>query len=90
VFACVFPEEQRPRVEGAAGDAGLAIVRRRPVVFREGEPPLVALFVMMRGEDLPEAMRSRTWAEPPLVIRCRDGAVHPEYAAVKLAIGFPP
>ena len=90
LFACVFPEEQRPRVEGAAGDAGLAIVRRRPVVFSEGEPPLVSLFAMMRAEDLPEAMRSRTWAEPPLVIRCRDGSVHPEYAAVKLAIGFPP
>jgi tRNA1Val (adenine37-N6)-methyltransferase len=90
LFACVFPEEQRPRVEGAAEAAGLAIVRRRPVAFREGEPPLVSLFAMMRAEDLPGAMRSRTWAEPALVIRCRDGSVHPEYAAVKLAVGFPP
>ena len=89
-FACVFPEEQWDRLEGAAHDAALAIVRRRPVVFREGEPPLVGLFGMTRAEDLPDAMRARTWAEPPLVIRAVDGRVHPEYAAVKLAIGFPP
>jgi tRNA1(Val) A37 N6-methylase TrmN6 len=90
VFACVFPEEQRERVERAADAASLAIVRRRPVVFREGEPPLVGLFLMMRAGDLPAHMKRRTWVEPPLVIRAADGTVHPEYAAVKLAIGFPP
>ena len=90
VFACVFPEVQRARVETAARDAGLVIVRRRPVVFREGEPPLVTLFAMTRAGDLPEAMHRRTWVEAPLVIRTADGAIHPEYSAVKLAIGFPP
>ena len=48
-FACVFPEEQRPRLEAAAAAAGLVVVRRRPVVFREGEPPLITLFGMMRA-----------------------------------------
>jgi len=90
VFACVFPEEQRDRVDRAASNAALVIVRRRPVVFREGEPPLIGLFTMMRMADLPERMRDRTWVEPPLIIRAADGSVHPEYAAVKLAIGFPP
>jgi tRNA1Val (adenine37-N6)-methyltransferase len=90
LFACVFPEEQRARVELAAAEAGLTIVRRRPVVFKEGEPPLVTLFAMVRAGDLPERMRAQTWVEPPLVIRAADGSVHPEYAAVKLAIGFPP
>jgi tRNA1Val (adenine37-N6)-methyltransferase len=90
VFACVFPEEQRSRVEAAAHTSSLSIVRRRPVVFREGEPPLVTVFLMMRRDDLPEGLRDRTWVEPPLVIRTSDGLVHPEYAAVKLAIGFPP
>jgi tRNA1(Val) A37 N6-methylase TrmN6 len=89
-FACVFPEEPRSRVERAAVEAGLVVVRRRPVLFREGEPPLVSLFGMMREGDLPEPMRTRTWVEPPLVIRATTGDVHPEYAAVKLAIGFPP
>ena len=86
----MFPEEQRARVELAAHDAALAIVRRRPVVFKEGEPPLVTLFAMVRAADLPEAMRDRTWVEPSLVIRTAGGEVHPEYAAVKLSIGFPP
>jgi tRNA1(Val) A37 N6-methylase TrmN6 len=90
LFACVFPEEQRPRLEGATAAAGLVIVRRRPVVFREGEVPLIGLFGMMRAADVPPAMHQRTWVEPPLVIRAADGSVHPEYAAVKLAIGFPP
>jgi tRNA1(Val) A37 N6-methylase TrmN6 len=90
VFACVFPEEQRGRSESAAAAAGLIVVRRRPVVFKEGEAPLITLFAMMRATDLPEGMRARTWVEPPLTIRAADGSVHPEYAAVKLAIGFPP
>jgi tRNA1Val (adenine37-N6)-methyltransferase len=90
LFACVFPDQQRDRVEQAARDAALAIVRCRSVVFREGEPPLITLFAMMRAEDLPEWTRKMTWTEPPLVIRTADGRVHPEYSAVKLSIGFPP
>ena len=90
LFACVFPEDDRRRVEAAAESAELTIVRRRPVVFREAERPLIGLFAMMRRGDLPPHMRESTWLEPPLVIRCADGSVHPEYAAVKLAVGFPP
>ncbi len=91
-FACVFPNEpaQLARVEAGARAAGLVIVRRRPVVFREGDAPLVGLFGMMRATDLPEWFRGQTWVEPALVIRTREGKIHPEYSAVKLAIGFPP
>jgi tRNA1(Val) A37 N6-methylase TrmN6 len=91
-FACVFPAEpqQRARVDAGARAAGLTLVRVRPVVFREGDPPLVGLFGMMRSEDLPPAFREKTWTEPDLIIRARDGTIHPEYSAVKLAIGFPP
>jgi len=39
---------------------------------------------------LPEWFRGQTWTEPELVIRTREGKIHPEYSAVKLAIGFPP
>jgi tRNA1(Val) A37 N6-methylase TrmN6 len=90
MFACVFPEEQRPRVEAAARDAALTVIRRRPVVFREGEPPLVSVFAMVRATDMPPAWRDRTWVEAPLVIRSRDGSVSPEYVVVKLSLGFPP
>ncbi len=90
IFACVFPSVQLDRVVRAATEAGATIVRRRPVVFREGDAPLVDLFAMMRAVDLPDAMRAAAWVEPPLVIRQAAGPVHPEYAAVKLAFGFPP
>lgn len=92
-FACVFPinpPQQLERVEAAARDAGLTIIRRRALALREGQTPLLSLFVMSRSTDLPERMRAQTWVEPPLVIRRSDGAVHPEYAAVKLSFGFPP
>jgi tRNA1Val (adenine37-N6)-methyltransferase len=89
-FACVYPEERREWLESAVAEAGFTIVRRRPVVFREGEPPLVGLFGMMRAVDLPDALRTRTWLEPALIIRAADGSVHPEYAAIKLSVGFPP
>jgi tRNA1Val (adenine37-N6)-methyltransferase len=91
VFACVFPiqpDSQAERVRAGAAENGLVIVRRRPVVLREGEPPLLALFVLMRATDLPDWLR--TWEEPPLVIRARDGSVHPEYSVIKLSFGFPP
>lgn len=92
-FSCVFPVNppaQRERVEAGAKAAGLCIVRQRDVVLKEGEPPLLGLFAMARATDLPERARDKTWAEPPLIIRTKDGAVHPEYAAVKLSFGFPP
>jgi tRNA1Val (adenine37-N6)-methyltransferase len=92
IFACVFPQPdgQRRRVLDAAAGAGLTIVRERPVVVREGQPPLLGVFVMARSTDLPAWFRSQTWAEPPLVIRTAGGEVHPEYQAIKLAFGFPP
>jgi tRNA1Val (adenine37-N6)-methyltransferase len=91
-FACVFPHEpaQLARVEAAAKNSGLVIIRKRPVIFREGDAPLIGLFGMMRADDLPEWFRGQTWTEPDLIIRARDGKIHPEYSAVKLAIGFPP
>jgi len=89
-FACVFPTEQLKRVERAAIESKLSIVRRRPVVLRDGEPPLLNVFAMLAQADLPKSFRDQTWVEPPLIIRARDGSVHPEYSAVKLSIGFPP
>lgn len=91
-FACVFPTEpaQFNRVIAGASAANLVIVRRRPVIFREGEPPLIGLFGLMRAGDLPEWFRGQTWVEPDLIVRTRTGEIHPEYSAVKLAIGFPP
>lgn len=93
VFACVFPvnpDSQRERVAEAAKATELTIVRERHIVLREGEPPLLGLFIMMRKCDLPESMHEQIWIEPPLIIRAEDGGIHPEYSAVKLSFGFPP
>lgn len=93
LFACVFavtPEAQHERVRRAARESGLAIVRWREVVLREGEKQALGLFAMQRRDHLPASMQDATWTEAPLVIRRRDGSVHPEYAAVKLSFGFPP
>ncbi len=90
LFACVFPDEQRGRVESSAAESKLAIVRRRPVTFKEGEAPLLCLFAMVRSGDLPQAIGEQPWVEPALIIRTRTGDVHPEYQAVKLSVGFPP
>ena len=92
-FACVFPvapEEQHERLRSGATAAGLSIVRWRPVVLKEGDRPLLGLFSLMQSEDLPESLRARPWAEPPLIIRTADGTIHPEYVSVKLTFGFPP
>jgi hypothetical protein len=73
-----------------AKEAQLTIIRRRPIVFKEGEPPLLSVFAMVRSDHLPEHFRDQTWVEPPLIIRTQTGSAHPEYAALKLAVGLPP
>ncbi|MBV9497724.1 MAG: methyltransferase [Acidobacteria bacterium] len=90
VFAFVFPALDSARAVDALRANGLTLVRRRDVVFKEGEPPLIALFAAMRADDLPPLMRDRTFYEPPLPIRTREGHTPDEYAAVRLSFGFPP
>jgi tRNA1(Val) A37 N6-methylase TrmN6 len=90
LFAFVFPAADA-RVNDALRDAGLTLIRRRDVVFKEGEPSLIALFAAARTEDMPVTVRARGgFIEAPLVIRDRNGNVHPEYAAIRMSFGFPP
>ena len=90
--ALVFPwaEDQRGRLMEGANASGLCILRQRSVVFRDGEPPLVGVFCLMRANDLPAPFRATPLEEPPLIIRRRDGAIDPEYSRIKMTIGFPP
>lgn len=93
LFSCIFPiqpEDQAKRVQAGAQEHGLSIIRQRPIVFKEGTPPLLAVFAMVRSDHLPPEFRSKTWVEPPLIIRTQNGNAHPEYAALKLAVGLPP
>lgn len=88
LFAFVFPYDQRARAEAALSENGLTLLRRRDVVFKEGKPPQISLFATARAADLPP--NRETWIEPPLIIRDKDGAVHPEYRMVRLSFGIPP
>lgn len=88
LFAFVFPTIQAQRALDAIRDAGLAPLRRRDVVFKEGQPPLITLFAVTRAQDIPPAYRELV--EPPLTIRRRDGGVDDEYSAVRMSFGFPP
>lgn len=94
VFAFVFPTARLLDAESALRDAGLTLLRRRDVVFREGDDPLISLFAASRTADLPSSfhrsVEGKPVVEPRLVIRTRDGMVHPEYATIRLSFGFPP
>jgi len=92
-FAFVWPVARDGEARDALERERLLLLARRDVVFREGEPPLVALFDAARVEDLPVSLATAAGfprAEPPLVVRRADGRHTPEYAAVRLSMGFPP
>ena len=75
VFALVFPISppfQMQRVWTGAQEAGLKMIRHRPVVFKEGEAPILGLFLMCLKEHVPDDFRE--WTEPPLIIRKRTGS----------------
>lgn len=94
VFAFVFPHLQLRRAEDALKEADLILLRRRDVVFREGDAPMISLFIAARAADLPVSFKrndpGKPVIEPPLIIRQRDGSIHPEYATIRLSFGFPP
>jgi tRNA1(Val) A37 N6-methylase TrmN6 len=93
VFACVFPLDQVARAAQAYEGAGLLLLRRQDVIFKEGDPYGIALFVGCRRGDLaPEFGQAAQLPAlpPPITVRRRDGSVDPGIALVRLAMGFPP
>jgi len=88
LFVFVFPFAQRERAQEALRANALTLLRRRDVVFKEGEKPSLSLFAAGRGEDFPPDRAP--FIETPLTIRRTDGAMTEEYAAVRISFGFPP
>ena len=89
----MFPLDQAERAERAYADAGLLILQRQEVLFKEGEPYGLALYAGSRRADLPEGFQEAAALpaqSPPITIRRRDGRVHPSIAMVRLVMGFPP
>ena len=93
VFACVFPLDQVDRAARAYDQAGLLLLHRQDVIFKEGEPYGVGLFAGSRQADLPPGFREAAQLPhlpEPILVRKRDGSVSPSIALVRLSMGFPP
>jgi tRNA1Val (adenine37-N6)-methyltransferase len=93
VFSIVFPNDQRERVALALQESGFLALRRREVIFKEGQPYGLDLWVAGRLSDYPENFESRAECpeiEAPITVRYADGRVHPSIALVRLGLGFPP
>ena len=88
LFAFVFPTIQMQRALDAVENARLKLIRRRDIVFKEGEPPLITLFAASHVDDIPPTYEA--FVEPPLTIRRKDGGVGAEYSAIRMSFGFPP
>jgi tRNA1Val (adenine37-N6)-methyltransferase len=88
LFAFVFPTLQIDRALQALDETGLKLIRRRDILFKEGDTPLITLFAASRAADIPSTYQA--FIEPPLTIRTKDGGVDPEYSAIRMSFGFPP
>ena len=93
IFACVFQDAQDERVRDALAEADLALVRTRPVRFKENVDSRtsgIRLYAAARAQDLPDRWQRAPVEEPPLAVRTASGTIDPEYAAIRLSFGFPP
>jgi tRNA1(Val) A37 N6-methylase TrmN6 len=93
LFALVFPNDQRERAAKALAAAGLLALRRREVIFKEGQAYGLDLWAAGRESDFPEGFGDRAACpevEAPILIRYADGRVHPSIALVRVGLGFPP
>jgi tRNA1(Val) A37 N6-methylase TrmN6 len=93
IFACVFPSDQSERAAEAYRSADLVLLRRQDIRFKEGETYGLGLFVGSRRQDLPpdfEGAAELPVLANPILIRRKDGRIHPAMAMVRLVMGFPP
>lgn len=76
-----------PRCEPAVGAAGLRVLARREVVFREGSAPHLALYTCAHaGEGESEGEGGE--AEAPLLIRHADGARSEAFRGIRRALAI--
>ena len=75
-----------PRIEEGPRAAGLHVIERTDIVFREGAKPLIAVMVTGLPDDVGDIER----VTRRLVIRDSQGRLSPEYAALREQLGFDP
>lgn len=85
-LALVFDGRQIERLETLINQEGFEIMRKRMVISREGDAPLLVLMALKRrGEGDGVAL-----VEPPLLLRDREGIRSPEFRNIRERMGFPP
>ncbi|HEY4104107.1 MAG TPA: methyltransferase [Polyangiaceae bacterium] len=82
-FVFCFPSVQTERALAAVASAGLAVVRRRDVIPRQGRPALFSLFACRRLVGAP-----RSVVDPPFVVRSETGELSPAMCEVRRDFGF--
>jgi len=80
---------QDARVDAAARDAGLSVVRRRAVVPRAGKPPLLAVHALRRAAPSDGGDVRGPHVEPPLVVRDAYGRRTDAFRALRCDMGMP-
>lgn len=83
IAAMVFDGRQEDRVLSAVRAAGLELCYCRPVVSKEGRPPLLMIMGLAKTCDL-------SIREPALVLRDAAGRRTPKFAALREKMGLPP
>jgi len=83
LLVMVYDGRQKERLDRAT--SGLWRLRARPVVAREGDPPLLTLGVW----TLAQADTSPRDPEPPLLLRHTDGTRSPAFSALRHRMGMP-
>lgn len=85
-MAMVFDGRQIERLEALIQNEGFAIIRKRMVISREGDAPLLVLLALKRQSETQEASQT----EPPLLLRNREGLRSPDFRQLRALMGFPP
>jgi tRNA1Val (adenine37-N6)-methyltransferase len=83
-FVFCFPTVQHARAIAAIGGAGLALVRWREVVPREGLAPLFSLYCCA----LADGWTAAPVREPPHVVRIADGSPTAAHLAARATFGL--
>ena len=80
VFALVHAAND-PRPEPAIGEAGLRILSRQDVLFRENKEPVISLFLAGHQGERTD--------RPPIIVRDADGQISGPMQAIRRLMGAP-
>lgn len=83
----IQPEFQLKKLQEAGRNSGLSVRRMRPVCLKEGTEPMLAVIEFAKQPDSTQE-KVQSILEPALIIRRKNGEVHPEYEEAKALIGF--